>query len=418
MTQFTNPMPKFLFSLLILALLTACGAGPATPSAQRNTPQPAATVRATTPAIGACTKLRGEDIPGTPEPSLFPPVGAQEHIAGEAAAIVTIVEYSDFQCAGCDRMAYVLAYILNKYPQQVRLVYRPFPLVKVNDKAALSAQAAEAAGLQGKFWEMHDRLFQNQATWNPMKPEEFKNWLAEQAAAIDLDKTRFLADLESPETVQTVEQARLDGEKIGLQGAPLLLINREIQKPPYILVELENIVRLKMLATRQFTDCPPPVIDPARQYTATLQTAKGTIVIRLLADKAPNTVNNFVFLARQGWYDNITFQRVLPGLWALTGDPSGTGLGNPGYFIPDEIDRSLRFDRPGMVAMYNSGPDANGGLFFITYAALSRLNGNYSIFGQVTSGLDALSQLTPRDPQPGVILPEGDALLRVTIEER
>jgi cyclophilin family peptidyl-prolyl cis-trans isomerase len=104
-------------------------------------------------------------------------------------------------------------------------------------------------------------------------------------------------------------------------------------------------------------------------------------------------------------------------LFAQTGDPSGTGKGNPGYYIVTEIDSSLTFNKPGMVAMVNSGPDTSGSQFFITYAATSDYNGQYTIFGEVVSGMDVLQRLTPRDPQPGSDVPPGDQLLGVTVQE-
>jgi cyclophilin family peptidyl-prolyl cis-trans isomerase len=129
-------------------------------------------------------------------------------------------------------------------------------------------------------------------------------------------------------------------------------------------------------------------------------------------------VNSFVFLARQGWFDGITFHRVLPGFVAQTGDPSGTSQGNPGYMFNNEIDPTLKFDQAGIVGMANSGPDTNGSQFFITYAPAPNLNGGYTIFGKVLSGMDVLEQLTPRDPQPGLSLPPGNKLIKVTIEEK
>jgi len=130
------------------------------------------------------------------------------------------------------------------------------------------------------------------------------------------------------------------------------------------------------------------------------------------------TVNSFLFLARHGWYDNITFHRVIPDIFAQTGDPSGTGKGNPGYYIITEIDPSLTFDKPGKVAMVNSGPDTSGSQFFITYAPTTQFNGQYTIFGEVLSGMDVLKQLTPRDPKPGTDTPPGDKLINITIQEK
>jgi cyclophilin family peptidyl-prolyl cis-trans isomerase len=129
-------------------------------------------------------------------------------------------------------------------------------------------------------------------------------------------------------------------------------------------------------------------------------------------------VNSFLFLVKHGWYDDITFHRVIPDLFAQTGDPSGTGKGNPGYYIVTEFDPALKFNKPGMVAMVNSGPDTSGSQFFITYAPTAQFDGKYTIFGEVLSGMDVLKLLTPRDPQPGSDTPAGDKLLNITIEER
>ena len=102
----------------------------------------------------------------------------------------------------------------------------------------------------------------------------------------------------------------------------------------------------------------------------------------------------------------------------MTGDPSETGLGNPGYLYGTEIASGLHFDQPGMLAFDNNGPDTNGSRFFITLGINTQWNGKYTIFGQVLSGLDILSALTPRDPQPGIVLPAGDVLISVTVDER
>jgi len=134
-------------------------------------------------------------------------------------------------------------------------------------------------------------------------------------------------------------------------------------------------------------------------------------------DKAPNTVNNFVFLAQKGWFDNIPFHRVTPGFIAQTGDPTGTGLGGPGYFISNEKNNIL-YDRAGMLGMANSGPDTNGSQFFITLAPASQLNKDYPAFGQVVTGMDVLARLTPHDPTDYASLTRADMLITVTIEAR
>ncbi|MBI5944374.1 MAG: peptidylprolyl isomerase [Chloroflexi bacterium] len=135
--------------------------------------------------------------------------------------------------------------------------------------------------------------------------------------------------------------------------------------------------------------------------------------IELYADKAPITVNSFVFLACKGFFNGVTFHRVLEGFMAQGGDPTGTGMGGPGYeFVNENSD--LTFDKPGVVAMANAGPDTNGSQFFITFVPTEFLNGGYTIFGQVVSGMDAVNAITRRDPDTNPSF-TGDAMESVTI---
>lgn len=168
---------------------------------------------------------------------------------------------------------------------------------------------------------------------------------------------------------------------------------------------------------KQWSSSPPMTIDPAKQYFAVLKTEKGDIRIQLFADKAPRTVNNFVFLARQGFYDNTTFHRVIPGFMAQGGDPTGTGAGGPGYQFADEFHPDLKHDSEGILSMANAGPNTNGSQFFITYAPQPHLDGHHSVFGKVVSGMDVLKALTPRDPRTNPTF-SGDKLLTVVIEEK
>ncbi len=165
----------------------------------------------------------------------------------------------------------------------------------------------------------------------------------------------------------------------------------------------------------QWDEPPPMQIDPNAIYVATIETEKGDIRIQLFADKAPKTVNNFVFLAEQGFYDNTTFHRVIPDFMAQGGDPSGTGAGGPGYTFEDEISPDLVFDGPGYLAMANAGPNTNGSQFFITYAETPWLNGRHTIFGKVVEGMDVALRLTPRDPQQNPDF-EGDRIHTIEIE--
>jgi cyclophilin family peptidyl-prolyl cis-trans isomerase len=169
--------------------------------------------------------------------------------------------------------------------------------------------------------------------------------------------------------------------------------------------------------TMKFDAAPPMTIDVNKQYLATVKLAKGgEFVIQLYPDKAPITVNSFVFLARQGYFDGVTFHRVLEGFMAQGGDPTGTGMGGPGYEFQNE-DSDLTFDKPGVVAMANAGRDTNGSQFFITFVPTPQLNGDYTIFGQVIEGMDVVDGITRRDPDQNPGFP-GDAIQTITIEEK
>ncbi|MBN1484264.1 MAG: peptidylprolyl isomerase [Chloroflexia bacterium] len=157
-------------------------------------------------------------------------------------------------------------------------------------------------------------------------------------------------------------------------------------------------------------------IDPGKSYVATLKTEKGDMVVELFADQAPRTVNNFVFLAREGFYDNTTFHRVIPDFMVQGGDPSGTGRGGPGYRFADEFHPSLKHAGPGILSMANAGPNTNGSQFFITYVATPWLDGKHTVFGRIIHGLEVLQAISPRDPMKART--PGDQLISVQIEER
>ena len=153
-----------------------------------------------------------------------------------------------------------------------------------------------------------------------------------------------------------------------------------------------------MQSKKQWNQPPDMAIDPKKKYYATFHTDKGTIRAELFADKAPRTVNNFVFLARQGFYDGTIFHRVISDFMAQGGDPTGSGLGGPGYQFQDEFHPSLKHDKPGILSMANAGPNTNGSQFFITHVPTPWLDNKHAIFGQVVDGMDVLLSIPPRDP--------------------
>ena len=143
----------------------------------------------------------------------------------------------------------------------------------------------------------------------------------------------------------------------------------------------------------QFDQAPEMQIDQNADYTATMQTSCGTIELELYAKETPVTVNSFVFLARQGFFDGLTFHRVVPDFVIQGGDPAGDGTGGPGYQFENEEVEGLDFDRPGLLAMANSGPDTNGSQFFITLAPTPNLDEGYTLFGEVTEGMEAVNEI-------------------------
>lgn len=149
---------------------------------------------------------------------------------------------------------------------------------------------------------------------------------------------------------------------------------------------------------KQYSEVPPMQIDTKKNYKVNIKMEKGgEFTIQLFPAKAPITVNSFIFLVKEGFFDGVTFHRVLKDFVAQGGDPTGSGAGGPGYQFINE-DSDLQFDKAGVVAMANAGRDTNGSQFFITYTPLPHLNGSYTIFGQVLEGMDVVKGITLRDP--------------------
>ncbi len=149
---------------------------------------------------------------------------------------------------------------------------------------------------------------------------------------------------------------------------------------------------------KSYESPPSMVIDPGKKYTAVFKTEKGEFEAELFADKVPKTVNNFVFLAREKFYDGVTFHRVIQGFMAQGGDPTGTGTGGPGYKFADEFHPSLRHSGPGILSMANAGPNTNGSQFFITHVATPHLDNRHSVFGRVSKGMNVVLAIPERDP--------------------
>ncbi|MHB1317708.1 MAG: peptidylprolyl isomerase [Anaerolineae bacterium] len=364
----------------------------------------------------ACTLSARSVLPDDPSP--IPPVSEDDWQWGPADARVTLITYLDLEDRHSAALAVALLDLRNRYPDDLRIVYRAYPLDELHPRARLAAQAVEAAGAQGQFWAMQDLLVDMQPGWIEIPPALYAAWLTDQARDLGLDAERFQTDLKSGETLAAIDRAVDSARALGLDGTPTLAINGHYYEGPMDAWTLGAYIELIKLEDRQFAACAPLVTRARREYAATLHTTRGDIVLALYPREAPLAVNSFVFLARQGWFDGVPFHRVIPEFAAQTGDPSGTGLGGPGYTFATEIVPTLSFDRAGVVGMANSGPDANGSQFFVTYAPQPSLDGKYTVFGRVTAGMDVAQQLTPRDPASDpTTLPDPDRIISVEIAE-
>jgi cyclophilin family peptidyl-prolyl cis-trans isomerase/protein-disulfide isomerase len=409
---------RALFAVLLAAGLVLAGCAQPAPVI----PSPTATLPPTLTPVPPTPTPAGPSptpAPTATQPSLFAPVTGADWQIGPKDAVVTLVVYDDFQCSFCAGLERILTQLRQEFSGDIRLVFRHYPLPQ-DDKARLAASAAEAAGLQSKFWEMHDQLFSKQTAWAALSVADFGALLDQYAQGLGLDVSRFDVDRNSSAVAAKIEKAYQTAVAVPLPGAPFVLFNGEPFHDQGLTDHwaLSTLIRLEKLKMRQFHQPPPDVINPFKSYVATIQTAKGNIVVQLFADKAPLTVNNFVFLCQQGWYDGVTFHRVITDFAAETGDPSGTGYGGPGYFIPDEIVPELKYDGPGWVGMANAGPNTNGSQFFISLAALPQFDGKYPLFGKVVSGMDVVQKLAPRDPNLDAEAPPGDSIQTIKIEEK
>ncbi len=426
-----------------IVLLSACQSlfGPSIPTATprstignpTRTLEPTATAMPTSRASATPTTLPTLAItpsdPSTCSPAAILPIVDSEvdkkipdpdksdWFFGSDEANIIIYEYTDYQCQICANLAMNLRELHTLYPNDVKVVFRYLPLTDEHDKAALAAQAAEAAGLQDKYWEMHDVLFTLQEEWISLSVKEFSTWLVDQAADLELDKIQFMADMTSDKTIQKIFDATRKSAETTLTNPPALFFNKTLYQDWVDISSLANMVEYYKLPERAFTACPAMTIDPDKKYTVTFTTQKGDIIFELYPQEAPMAVNNFVFLAREKWYDNSPFYRVVPGYLVQAGDPTGSGNGRPGFQFSPEVTPNLRFNEPGMLAMAADKNNMNGSQFFITYTSIPEFDGKYTIFGKVIEGMDILRSLRPRDPYYDQVLLSSDILESVIIEE-
>jgi cyclophilin family peptidyl-prolyl cis-trans isomerase/protein-disulfide isomerase len=348
----------------------------------------------------------------------IPPISETDWYLGSENAPATILVYEDFQCPYCAKLAPILKELLALHPDDLKVVFRHFPIKILHDKASLAGEAAESAGNQGNFWAMHDLLFERQNEWTNLSVPDFIEWLKAAAEELGLDTESFTNDIESGRYVVQMEEDFQTGIAYGLVGTPSIFINGNYFGFEPTLTLLEASIRLELLEAKRQSNTPPNTLNEGTNYTATLNLNIGKVVLQLYPESAPNAVNSFIYLARSGWYDDNPIFNVVNGRYIEAGDPSGTGFGDQGYHFDIEIDPTLRFDKPGLVAMSSSGPNTNGSRFFITLSALPELDGTRTIFGRVIEGLDLLTELSAREAMNDLLEPPEAIILTVTIEER
>jgi cyclophilin family peptidyl-prolyl cis-trans isomerase/protein-disulfide isomerase len=359
-------------------------------------------------------------IPAQPTPTIRPldPVSEDDWIRGPLDAPFSFLVYCDFQSPPCAEFNENFQTLNELRPGEVQLIYRQFPLLVLNDKAGLAAELALTANAQDAFWPMHDLLYEQQRTWTGYTTEEFIVWAKDAAVSLGLDADLITADLKEGKYSQAAQDAFVQGVNSGLPGTPFILMNDEWFRASPTPTNLEAAVRLELLTSMQYKQAPDLQLESGAIYIARIKLTTGDIVIQLLPESAPATVANFIFLARQGWFNDTIFHRIVPGSYVEGGDPSGTGFGGPGYFLYDEIDSTLDFTRAGRLVMANSGPDTNGSRFAITLRSMPEWEGTRTIFGQVLEGLPLLSNLEAREPLDDLLEKPEVRVLEVEIEEQ
>jgi cyclophilin family peptidyl-prolyl cis-trans isomerase/protein-disulfide isomerase len=414
---------KILFVFVLgLLLLSACAPGrtETTPAATAPTEAAEAQPAEITPGEQMpCSTVY--DYPVTAETAQYqeaadqqPPITEDNWVYGDFNAPITIVEYADFQCPACVGFSLSVKDLINDFPGTIRVVFRHLPLPSIHNLAYISAMSAEAAGAQGKFWEMHDLLYLNQQQWNTYSEAEFIDWALSQAEALDLDIDQFTEDINNQALRQEIEAENQERLALGMHYTPFVVINDRVWRD-------NNPNLFGLIGIYEFggyEECPPWVIEAGKTYTANLDTSAGQIAIELYADAAPLAVNSFVFLAQEGWFDDVYFHRVIEGFMAQAGDPSGLGRVGPGYTFANETARNLSFDRKGILGMANAGVDTNGSQFFITLEEATTLDGGYTIFGEVQEdSLPVLDGIAFRDPQTAVGFDDATIIHGIEISE-
>lgn len=375
-----------------------------------------------------CTQFSLLDANLTEIKSDLPPVTEDDWSIGPDDAAVTFIEYSEPQCPFCASLEPQLMALYEMYPEDVRLVYRHFPLDSIHDKSLLASQALEAAGRQGKFQELKNFLFERQSPnpnnpavadlpetdfWALIEPDRFDEWLAERVGELDIDPDQLVEDMMSEEIENIILDAKAEAVRLGLTGTPSLFFNGYFWVLQRSVDFFAVYTELVLNQAREYEQCPEMTIDTEKTYTAVITTTNGVIRAELFDDIAPYAVNSFIFLARDGFFDGNPI--LSDNDFFVSGDPTGTIAGGPGYVTLDESSDEVNLDEPGTLFIFNqfSTPGLNGSVFAINKTAQPDQEGN-TIIGSVIEGLDVAQNAEFR---PSFMLPEAEQIISVEIIE-
>lgn len=406
-------MKKTLIPILLIltTLLSACASANDAQESADPTSTAVADGQSSQPATDEDTPCRPFSVAGeylrTPYPNL-PEVTDADLSVGPKDAPITLIEYSQLTCPACATFEPVLTGIRALMPDSVRVVFRHFPF---QPNAVISAQALEAASMQGKYEEFKDYMFDrhyknpnnpshaslaDDAFWGSLTENQFELWLEKHMGEIEVDFDQLVTDMNSDEIVQKVADAYANAQSLGISSTPTLFING-YQWPDQLPRDLGTMLifnRLILHQENEYSECPPMTIEQDKDYSAIIQTTQGDIEVDLYEDTAPYAVNSFVFLAQEGWYDDVSF--FVTDEYIITGDPSDTTYGGPGYAYLDEINDDLNLEPEGKLVLNSLQSGINGSSFFINKTSLEGYEGR-TIFGEVTSGMDIVNEFDLRE---------------------
>jgi cyclophilin family peptidyl-prolyl cis-trans isomerase len=361
---------------------------------------------------------------GTPD-LILPPITDDDLVIGPENPTVTLLEYSQLTCPACASFEPLLVAMQEQYPDDVRLVYRHFLF---QEKSEITAQALEAAAKQGKFPEFKNYMFDRRsknvenpehvnlpddAFWGSVSENDIDAWLEAHVTELGIEPIQFFKDMYSTEIVEKVKANSEIAEVLKLNSTPTLYINgRRWPQDLGGFGTLPHFIQILITQEKEYDTCPPHKLESGVDYSATISSTKGDFIVDLFEETAPVTVNSFIFLAQEGWYDNLPF--FVTNDLTLSGDLSDTTWGGPGYAFLDEFSDDQSLNDIGKLATYSLAPGINGSAFIINKTTQENQQ-DVTIFGEVTEGMDVVNALELREE---IFSPAIDYILNITISEK